>query len=268
MKRTASILLAFIICISIATVCTSAENVVLLGDVNGDGNVDNLDAAMILKYDAGIIELDSRAWIASDVNRDGSADNLDAAMILKYDAGLISYCYLDRHSFSTDGVCGVCGAEREGTPLGVLKDFVIKNGYYDEEAAVYSALLQEDDKQLLILNYFTEQPNDMVFSINTFDENYTYTTMLLWCESEAFSEVATIVVDNEGNTVAMAVCKILNEDFNIIDPALLDFGVLLQDMPLEEKVKEDVITILTEVDSFLKSNIYDYSMADYGFKSF
>ena len=57
------------------------------GDVNNDGYVDNLDAAMVLKYDAGIINsIDKNA---ADVNNDGSADNLDAAMILKYDAGII-----------------------------------------------------------------------------------------------------------------------------------------------------------------------------------
>ncbi len=63
------------------------EKVVLLGDVNGDGYVDNLDAAMILKYDAGI--LDSINEATADVNGDGYTDNLDAAKILKYDAGII-----------------------------------------------------------------------------------------------------------------------------------------------------------------------------------
>ncbi len=57
------------------------------GDVNGDGYGDNLDAAMILKYDAGI--LDSINEATADVNGDGYTDNLDAAMILKYDAGII-----------------------------------------------------------------------------------------------------------------------------------------------------------------------------------
>lgn len=59
------------------------------GDVNNDGYIDNLDAATILKYDAGIIDLVSDELLASDVNGDGYADNLDAAMILKYDAGII-----------------------------------------------------------------------------------------------------------------------------------------------------------------------------------
>lgn len=57
-----------------------------LGDVNEDGFVDNLDAAFILKYDAGLI---SEAPENADVNDDGIVDNLDATKILKYDAGLI-----------------------------------------------------------------------------------------------------------------------------------------------------------------------------------
>lgn len=60
-----------------------------LGDVNGDGYVDNLDAAMILKYDAGLTYLMDEQLIIADVNGDGCADNLDAAKILKFDAGII-----------------------------------------------------------------------------------------------------------------------------------------------------------------------------------
>ena len=57
------------------------------GDVNNDKCVDNLDAAIILKYDAGIITKINET--IADVNDDGVADNLDAALILKLDAGVI-----------------------------------------------------------------------------------------------------------------------------------------------------------------------------------
>ena len=70
----------------------SSEEVVdigILGDVNGDGSVDSLDAAQVLKYDALLIELDGAALQRADVNSDGMVDSLDAAMILKFDAGLI-----------------------------------------------------------------------------------------------------------------------------------------------------------------------------------
>lgn len=59
---------------------------IAVGDVNEDGVLDNLDAALILKHDAAIEELPDIEY--ADVNGDGYVDNLDAAFILKYDAGL------------------------------------------------------------------------------------------------------------------------------------------------------------------------------------
>ena len=58
-----------------------------LGDVNGDGYVDSDDAALILKYDVGLI--DGLDEALGDVNGDGYVDSDDAALILKYDVGLI-----------------------------------------------------------------------------------------------------------------------------------------------------------------------------------
>lgn len=58
------------------------------GDVNGDGESDNLDAARILMYDAGLAGLTDSQKQAADVNGDGTADNLDASEILKKDAGI------------------------------------------------------------------------------------------------------------------------------------------------------------------------------------
>ncbi len=57
------------------------------GDVNGDGKTDNLDGALVLKYDAAMAYL-ALAATAADYNGDGKANNLDATAILKYDAGL------------------------------------------------------------------------------------------------------------------------------------------------------------------------------------
>lgn len=61
----------------------------IMGDVNGDGVADNTDAAVILRYDAGAIDLTDGQLKAGDVNGDGEVDNLDAAKILQYDAGII-----------------------------------------------------------------------------------------------------------------------------------------------------------------------------------
>lgn len=67
----------------------AAEVPVLLGDVNNDGGIDNLDASIILQYDAGLVDL-SIPNEAGDTNHDDTVDNLDAVLILKYDAGLIN----------------------------------------------------------------------------------------------------------------------------------------------------------------------------------
>ncbi len=66
------------------------DGIISIGDVNADSYVDNLDAAMLLKYDAGIIDINDTQSLAADVNGDGYVDNLDASMILKYDAGIIT----------------------------------------------------------------------------------------------------------------------------------------------------------------------------------
>ncbi len=61
----------------------------LVGDVNGDGKINSLDAAWVLKHDAMIISLDDTQLKAADVNGDGKVNSLDAAQILKLDAGII-----------------------------------------------------------------------------------------------------------------------------------------------------------------------------------
>ena len=63
---------------------------VALGDVNGDGYADSLDAAAILQVDAGLKTLTEAAATAADVNGDGYVDSLDAAKVLQFDAGIIS----------------------------------------------------------------------------------------------------------------------------------------------------------------------------------
>lgn len=58
------------------------------GDVNGDGEVNSLDAAQVLKYDANLIDLSDEQKVRSDVNGDGEVNSLDAAKILREDAGI------------------------------------------------------------------------------------------------------------------------------------------------------------------------------------
>lgn len=73
MKNTLKILAAILVlAMTVIPVAAESDNVGLKqyiaelnGDVNGDGAVDNLDAALILKYDAGIVnELENKAPVS------------------------------------------------------------------------------------------------------------------------------------------------------------------------------------------------------------
>lgn len=66
------------------TVKTASAVSALLGDVNGDGNVNSIDAALILKYAAGTVD----GIENGDMNGDGAINSIDAALILKQAAGL------------------------------------------------------------------------------------------------------------------------------------------------------------------------------------
>ena len=55
-----------------------------LGDVNGDGYIDVLDATLIQKYSSGKCTLGQEQLDRADVNGDGEIDVLDAALIQKY----------------------------------------------------------------------------------------------------------------------------------------------------------------------------------------
>lgn len=57
---------------------------VTLGDVNGDGRADNLDAALVYAYYNGKQTLSEQQLTAADVNGDGKTDNLDAALIYAF----------------------------------------------------------------------------------------------------------------------------------------------------------------------------------------
>jgi hypothetical protein len=58
----------------------------LAGDANKDGQVNALDAAIVLQYAAGLLpSINPNA----DANRDGQTNALDALLVLQYTAGLI-----------------------------------------------------------------------------------------------------------------------------------------------------------------------------------
>ena len=54
---------------------------VKLGDVNGDGEINAVDAAMVYAYYNGKLELTAEQLTAADVNGDGEVNAVDASLI-------------------------------------------------------------------------------------------------------------------------------------------------------------------------------------------
>ena len=60
----------------------------LAGDANCDGELDSIDAAIVLQLEAGLLRsLSCRAFV--DMNQDGRINSVDAAIILQWVAGLL-----------------------------------------------------------------------------------------------------------------------------------------------------------------------------------
>lgn len=60
-----------------------------IGDINGDGEIDNVDANTIYGYFNATIELDAESLAVADINDDGEVDNMDALMIYNYFNGTV-----------------------------------------------------------------------------------------------------------------------------------------------------------------------------------
>ena len=65
------------------------EETVLYGDLTGDGKINVLDANLVRRYAAKLVELDENQLKAADVNGDGKINVLDANLIRRYAAKLI-----------------------------------------------------------------------------------------------------------------------------------------------------------------------------------
>lgn len=77
-------------CTGAATSNKYGTDDVLLGDVNGDGEVDNIDAALIYAYFNDKCSFTEEQLSAGDVNGDEVVDNIDAALIYAYFNEVIS----------------------------------------------------------------------------------------------------------------------------------------------------------------------------------
>ena len=63
---------------------------VVLGDVNGDGNINTRDAKLIMQYELGLVDETALNLQAADVNGDGSINTRDAKLIMQYELGIIT----------------------------------------------------------------------------------------------------------------------------------------------------------------------------------
>ena len=68
----------------------SGEPAPIMGDANGDGSVDSMDALLVLRYSLGLTELSDEALTLCDVNSSGSVDSADALTILRFSMGVIA----------------------------------------------------------------------------------------------------------------------------------------------------------------------------------
>jgi glucose/arabinose dehydrogenase len=73
-----------------APTATATPGSGLLGDVNCDGVVNSIDAAIVLQFTAGLF-LPLPCAGAADVDENGSINAIDAALILQLEAGLIDH---------------------------------------------------------------------------------------------------------------------------------------------------------------------------------
>ncbi len=75
-------ILAEILCLSTSPV------IILIGDVNGNGQTTPEDGKLVLQFIIGLIPLTTTQRFAADVNGNGEVDAYDANLILQYTTGL------------------------------------------------------------------------------------------------------------------------------------------------------------------------------------
>ena len=69
---------------------TKPAPAVLMGDVNGDGEINTRDAKLIMQYELGLIDASKLNLAAADVNGDGEINTRDAKLIMQKELGIIS----------------------------------------------------------------------------------------------------------------------------------------------------------------------------------
>lgn len=109
MKRLVSFLLAIVLVLT-CTIGVSAQRAPhFYGEVNGDHEIDIMDATEIQRYLVGLVELSMLSKELADVDADGYVSVLDATMIQRREAGIIRffnqseiYTYTDIDNITAD----------------------------------------------------------------------------------------------------------------------------------------------------------------------
>ena len=65
------------------------HNILTIGDVNGDGNINSSDALLVLQHAVKKITLTGNAFTAADTNKDEQLNSSDALKILQFSVGKI-----------------------------------------------------------------------------------------------------------------------------------------------------------------------------------
>ena len=90
MKRFIAFALVLFIYLSfLPSMFINADEDLMMGDINNDGDPDAGDALLVLRYSVGLVSLSEAQKLVADVNGDGDIDAGDAVLLLRYDAGLI-----------------------------------------------------------------------------------------------------------------------------------------------------------------------------------
>ena len=197
-----SILLAVVMVasmFSVLPISASADSVdsgSLLGDVDGDGAVDVVDATLIQRYIAEMIELNAGQLKAADVDGDGEVTVLDATWIQRYLIGLPAPegigqpCPADKHEI-TDATYPLY---RDADDTGMRMKLYFVDGADD------LPYIDAADFGDLVNNFYDNSKKDVSFPLETEGNTATYTRTS--DVPDAVDNGATMVLDFENDTIS------------------------------------------------------------------
>ena len=120
-----------------------------IGDADCSGSVDSIDAALVLQFDAGLLDiLTFTCLLIADVDEDGTMNPLDAVLILQFVVGLLDD--LDLPPAKESGVEGLvtigpmCPVKQQGVPCPDLP-FSAKIIIEDDDGTEIASVVSGDD---------------------------------------------------------------------------------------------------------------------------